>query len=312
MIKSLFKRRTYLASILLIAACPLIVIFSWYYLKSRWHEILSPAAYIEPYRVSSIQGDSLIVLFIGDSWAGMHHEIGYEDTLASMIRDRINMPVIVKNNGRGGAKSKDIYYLMHKNYAALVDSNPIYCTQPIIQKGANYCILSIGVNDARANLGIDYMCKNCDLVIQLLLSSGIVPVIIEIPPQNSSSFYKDKPFKDVIVDRIRAYMTNSDVYSFEKYRPALYHHFLKNGIIDSIIYVKKNWWSRDGYLDKRGLFMSDGVHLNQQGYWLLDSCLAENISRHFKATKEKSSGSKNYISKKSAFMKKQRKQPSPK
>ena len=261
-----------------------LVLLSIEYLKYRWSDVLSPASYIVPYKVKKFTDDSLRVIMIGDSWVAIHHELKCEDMLSEMISSRIGNPVIVTANGRGGAKSKDIYRLMFKETASLVDQDSDYCTQPLIQNGADYCIVSIGANDASANLGVDYLCANCDLVIRFLLSVGIIPVLVEMPQRNEAIAYKDKPFKHRFVDRIRAILTRSDMYSYNKYRPALFSHLKRNGLLDSIVYIKKDWWNKDGFVDRRNLYMQDGMHLNKRGYWFLDSCLADRISRHFKAT----------------------------
>lgn len=261
------------------------VIFSaWHYLKYRWKDILSPATYMVPYAVNSNYDDTLRVIMIGDSWAGLHKELECEDTLADMISHIVHKPVTVKTNGRGGAKSKDVYFLMFKETASKVDTDPNYCTQPLIQNGADYCIISIGANDASANLGTNYLCTNCDLVIKHLIYVGITPVLIEVPQRNDMSQYSGKPWNHYLVDRIRAFMTGSDMYIYDKYRLALYNHLVENGLMDSIIYIKKDDWNIDGYKDQRNLYMQDGMHLNKRGYWFLDSCLADRISRHFKAS----------------------------
>lgn len=267
--------------------CCIIVCFAFLglnYLKNRWRDVMSPAFFMDPYSVKSHNDDTLRVIMIGDSWAGMHRELQCEGILAKMISALIHKPVTVQTNGRGGAKSKDIYYLMFKKTASFVDIDSTYCTQPLIQNGADYCIISIGGNDASANLGINYLCANCDLVIKHLIFVGITPVLIEIPQRNDKSQYSGKPWNHYLVDRIRAFMTGSDMYLYDKYRPALYNHLVENGLMDSIIYIKKDDWNIDGFKDKRNLYMQDGMHLNKKGYWFLDSCLADKISRHFNAS----------------------------
>lgn len=256
------------------------------YLKYRWSDILASASFITPYIAKQYNKDTLRVIMIGDSWAAMHREYKCEKEFADMISCKIGKPVVVKTCGRGGAKSKDIYYLMFKETAFYVDPDSNYCTQSLIQDGADYCVVSIGGNDASANLGIDYLCTNCDYVIRMLLSVKEKPVLIEMPQRNDVNAYKNKPFRHKIVDRIRAFITRSDMYSYDKYRSALYNHLIENGLMDSIIYIKKDWWNKDGYLDNRNIYMHDGMHLNKKGYWFLDSCLADRISLHFKANLE--------------------------
>lgn len=255
-----------------------------FYLECRWKHILSPATHITPYPICSHNDDTLRIIIIGDSWACLYKELELEGNLEKMISAHVHKPVTVQANGRGGAKSKDIYYLMFKETASLVDTDSSYCTQSLIQNGADYCIVSIGANDASANLGTNYLCANCDLVMKHLIFVGITPVLIEVPQRNDKSQYYGKPWNHYLVDRIRAFMTGSDMYIYDQYRPALYNHLVENGLMDSIIYIKKDEWNIDGFKDKRNLYMQDGMHLNKKGYWFLDSCLADRISRHFKAS----------------------------
>jgi hypothetical protein len=45
----------------------------------------------------------------------------------------------------------------------------------------------------------------------------------------------------------------------------------------SIIYISADSWNAAGYQDKRGLYLSDEIHLNAKGYAVLDSCIASEI-----------------------------------
>ena len=57
------------------------------------------------------EGDSLIVIFIGDSWASYHSQ--YDQHLKTCIETKVKKPTKVISKGTVGAKTKSIYKEMH-------------------------------------------------------------------------------------------------------------------------------------------------------------------------------------------------------
>ena len=214
--------------------------------------------------------DTLRVLVIGDSWAAFHHN---NDTiLATMLRDKMRKPISVISSGMVGAKTKTIYELMFDTIS--------FCgTQKLIKQHPDYCIISAGINDAIAKLGVQNYCFHYGLLINNLLSIGIKPIVLDMPDVDYKSVYQKESFIANIRHHISSWITNSQMWTFENYRKALDAKISQEGLKKHIIYVPSTEWNPKGFEDPRNLYLEDHIHLNQKGYLLLDSCLASYIQR---------------------------------
>jgi len=248
----------------------------WMVLKYRWKDILAPVTFMAPYALETHHADTLQVLMIGDSWAGMHHD--FDTVLYHDLANILTMPVRVKSMGRGGAKSKEIYYLMCDRTASPSDLSGGYGIQKLLKQGADYCVVMAGINDAAANLGIDYYCRNLQAVVDFLIHLKIKPVIMEMPFVDIRGLYRGKPLHDKLVDWFRSLMTQCRMYDVEPYSQAMLAKFQEMERNNEVVIVRKNLWNEKGCRDERGLYLQDRIHLNSHGYTLLDSCLAVAIS----------------------------------
>ena len=219
--------------------------------------------------------DTLKIVFIGDSWAAYHR---IYDTMLETMLCHNNIVVCVSSGGYVGAKSKEIYKRMFTS------------TRPLLELRPDYCILSAGINDAVAKMGKNYYTFHYLLIIHLLLNAGIRPVVIEIPEVNYHAIAKREPWLMKVRHCFSALITGSEMYGFESYREALRQSLIKEGIMDSVVYVKKDTWNPNGYQDSRQLYLEDQTHLNTLGYQKMDSCIASEILRDIDIRKRK----KNY------------------
>ena len=258
--------------VLIVAGC---AVWMWY--GERWKDILTPAVAVAAYDVVHPPDDTLRVLMIGDSWAGMHHSGRCDTMLQAMLAQRVTRPVKMVANGRGGGKSKEIYHLMFRETTPATDSWA--CTEELLKLGADYCIVSAGINDAAGNLGPDVFCQNYLLIVRTLLAWHMRPVVIEMPDVDINGLYHDKPIRHRMVDRLRAWRTGADMYDVTKYRQELRRRLQADGLMDSVVYVPCASWNELGFRDERNLYIGDHVHLNHEGYRKLDSCLAVYISK---------------------------------
>lgn len=224
------------------------------------------------YHSSRIQADdTLRVIMIGDSWATYHHD---NDTLlATMLQKKMHKPVHVTSSGMVGAKTKAIYELMF-------DSLSSRGTQRLIATHPDYCIISAGINDAIAKMGTQNYCYHYGLIIKKLISAGVIPVIIDMPDVGYYSAYKREPLLMRIRHRLTNRINKTNMWCFEDYRNALKAYISENQLANQIIYITADSWNRQGFKDKRQLYLSDDLHLNKKGYFLLDSCIADRIPIH--------------------------------
>lgn len=254
--------------ILIVSLLAMIFVSLYYYFhwKPLW-------AFEEPrkfYPIIHHQDDTLRIVMIGDSWAGMR-----TDSINMLFKTRlseiIDMPVILNLKGRGGEKSHGIYRLMFEDDG--------YGTKQLLSSGVDYCIVFAGINDAAANLGKNQYLYHMKLILDFLLANNIRPVLIEIPDVNIWNVYVGKPIKDLLSDYIKSWMTQCGMYSYSEYREALQSLLKDSNLKDSVIYVKMSGWNGGGPAINKCLFLDDQIHLNQQGYLKLDSCIIDAIQK---------------------------------
>ena len=213
------------------------------------------------------KGDSLIVIFMGDSWASYHSE--YDQQLKSFLESRLNKPTKVISKGTVGAKTKFIYTAMH-NYSPTG-------TKELTNISPNYAIVSAGINDAVAKMGTKNYCHHYNLIIKELISAGIKPIIIDMPQVDYRAIYQRESMVARIRHRISAWYTGAPLWSFDDYKATLRALISKEEKKKKLIFVPAYEWNPDGYRDPRHLYLEDNVHLNEKGYFFLDSCITSYI-----------------------------------
>lgn len=257
----------------IVLVCMLTFFFVSLYYYYRWQPLWLQEEPRNYYSINHYQDDTLRILMIGDSWVGMR-----TDSINKMFQKRlseiVDRPVILKSKGRGGEKSRGIYRLMFEDGGC--------GSKQLLSSGVDYCIVFAGINDAAANLGKKQYLYYMKLIMDFLLASNIRPVLIEIPDVNIWNLYGGKPVKDLLADYIKSWMTQCGMYSFSEYRDALQLLLEDSFLKDSVIYVPMRGWNGDGTNMNKSLSLDDQVHLNQQGYIKMDSCIINAIIRDLK------------------------------
>lgn len=216
--------------------------------------------------------ETLLIIFIGDSWAAYHSNYNYQ--LEEIIKNRLNVPVTCHSNGIIGAKTKTVYLNMF-NASSLSGTNRLLNQVP------SYCIISTGINDAVAKMGTDNYCYHYGLVINNLLSAGIKPIILDMPDVDYKAVYQRESIISQIRHHISSWLTKAPLWDFEEYRKALRLMINQKELKDQIIYIPSSKWNPKGYADSRQLYKEDHIHLNNRGYHLLDSCIASYICNDY-------------------------------
>lgn len=224
--------------------------------------------------ISPKNNDSLLIIFIGDSWAAYHSQ--YDQHLKNCIETKVQKPTIIISRGIVGAKTKTIYEKMHDNTSS--------GTKALIDISPNYAIISAGINDAVAKMGTDYYCHHYNLIIKELLSAGIKPIILDMPQVDYKAVYQRESMIARIRHHISSLVTNAPFWTFDEYREALKSLISQGEIKKQLIYIPASEWNNKGYMDSRMLYKEDHVHLNEKGYYLLDSCITSHIYKDFKST----------------------------
>ena len=241
----------------------------------RWCHLWALEDIHQPYQVQSHHDNTLRVVMIGDSWAGMHYEAGLDSFLQRQLNSFAGCPVVVRSCGKGGEKSRGIYNLMFEY--------DTFGTRPILSEGPDYCILMAGINDAAANKGVRQYFYHYKLILDFLLRNNIRPVVVEIPDVNIWALYSPKPIKDLFGDYLKSMMTGCDMYNYHEYREALLSMLTEEDMMKEVVLIPMKEWNGNGEAINKSLFLDDQIHLNRKGYELLDSCIASRIAEDYKS-----------------------------
>ena len=243
-----------------------------------WRPIYKPVEPFAPYEVKAHDDDTLRVIMIGDSWVYFHETLRRDSTLEQKIKKELgNNRVKLVAKGKGGAVSGEIYERMSAERMLTTEFDLNNCTQPMIEQGADYCIISAGINDARQRRGKQYYTTNYYHIIRLLLSYGIRPVVMEIPEVEVDEAFTGNTLYYQLRSRIAMSFFDTNLYGTRDYRQALIDTLKTYHLMDSIIYIPAASWNPDGWRDKRDIYTDDHFHLNLKGYEILDSCFAKMI-----------------------------------
>ena len=217
--------------------------------------------------IGNFPSDTLKIAFIGDSWAAYHYP---HDSMLCYMFSRKGYLCSVTSKGNVGAKSKEIYHRMYST------------TKSVLMGRPKYCVVSAGINDAVAKLGKEYYVHHYMLILLQLLELGIRPVVLEMPEVNYCAIAGREPWPMRLHHILSSLMTGSELYGFDSYKAALVQAIKKADMQSRIIYISADSWNAAGYQDKRGLYLSDEIHLNAKGYEVLDSCIASEILKDIK------------------------------
>ena len=209
-----------------------------------------------------IVDDTLRVAVIGDSWAEFHHTFGCDTLMEQYGRRLIPKPVKCQSRGKGGALSKEVYQL---------------CKQSLQEVRPDYCVVMAGINDTWKKRPVSYYTGNYRLIIRLLLHSHIRPVVMEIPDFEMGEWLDANRKRQRRLYRIYSYFTGVVADDITPFRNGLKKMLEDTGLGDSVLFIPANHWLPADHQYSEEIYQIDHVHLNRQGYHLLDSCIASEI-----------------------------------
>lgn len=263
--------------VVLLGVVALITFVRW-----KWRSFYVPPVPFSPYEVKHHQDDTLRVIMIGDSWVYYHETLRRDSTFeAELKRVLKTQKAKVVAKGKGGTVSGEIYQRMSAERTMAMDHDLNYCAQSVIEEGADYCVISAGINDVRQRRGKFYYVNNYLRIVRLLLSYGICPVILEIPNVEVDEALTGNTFYFRLKSRICMSLLNTELYGVEDYRNTLKDSLLSTHLMDSVVYVSASSWNPDGWKDKRNIYTDDHLHPNLLGFAILDSTFAAEIVKDY-------------------------------
>lgn len=227
--------------------------------------------------------DTLRVAVIGDSWAEFHMTLNC-DTLFKLYGSRLtNRPIKCMTRGKAGAKSKDVYYYMFRSHTQEYSWMHDICTQPLLEEHPDYCVVMVGINDTWKKRPVSYYTGNYRLIIRLLLANHIRPVVMEIPDFALKDWLNIYRRRQSYLYRVYSVFTGVIKDDITPFRKGLKDMLNETGLGDSVLFIPADHWIPAGHDFSEEIYQEDHVHINYQGYHVLDSCIISEILNDYKA-----------------------------
>ncbi|MBR7031442.1 MAG: SGNH/GDSL hydrolase family protein [Prevotella sp.] len=249
----------------------LLIIIAVGYISYRMFSYYMPPTKHQPYAIPQDRDDTLRIAYIGDSWAFMHRE--HNCQISKILKDTMHRPAKVHSYGICGLTSKEFYENIFNN-ADL---------KHFLQKRRyEYCFISLGINDTYKKMSTAYYQQSMDNIIQFFLANHIHPTILEIPNYDISKSYNRQELSRKLLRRLSMYINKTPLDCKQLFRDALDNMISKNNYTKKVSILRYLSWNKNGAKDWVKIYQDDGIHLNEKGYAILDSCIAETCIEHYK------------------------------
>ena len=227
--------------------------------------------------------DTLRVAVIGDSWAEYHMTLECDTIFCRYAKRLTSRPVKCFSRGHSGIVTKEIYFEMFSNRTVEHSWEVDRCTQPLIEQHPDYCIIMAGINDWRLYKPDDFYVGNYRLMLNLLIQNGIRPVVMEVPDVDMKFFNGSRKFYRRWMFNALSLLTGiDDSYgSAQDYRDAMKKMLQESGLDDKVLYIPMSAWNPGGVDANPEIYLDDRLHLNLDGYHVLDSCMAYDVVKDY-------------------------------
>ena len=225
--------------------------------------------------------DTLRVAVIGDSWAEYHASLECDTIFCRYAKRLTSQPVKGFSRGHSGKVTKEIYYEMFSDHTVEHSWDIDRCLQPLIEQHPDYCIIMAGINDMRLCKPADFYTGNYRLMLNLLIKNGIRPVVLEMPSVDLKYFHENRRFYrrwmfDVVALWTKIYYSSAPIY-----RNAMKKMLHETGLDEKVLFIPMSAWNSGGIDANPELYLDDRLHLNLDGYHVLDSCMAYDVIKDY-------------------------------
>lgn len=238
-------------------------------LGAKLHSYYAPAQQHFPYQTIQHHDDTIRIAYIGDSWAFGHQF--HQCKIKEILEKKLQRPVIVSSYGIGGLTSKEIYHALFE----------LVSLKHFMKKGYDYCFLSAGINDTYKKMSVSYYQESLDCIIQFMLANNIHPIILEIPDYNIIKTYKNQKTDKKLLRQISMFINDTDLDCKQQFRDALDELIQAKGYQDKVTVIRYKSWNKSFENDLKKLYIEDQMHLNDKGYVVLDTVIANEIINRF-------------------------------
>ena len=228
-----------------------------------------------------VQDDTLRVAVIGDSWAEYHMTLECDTIFCRYAKTVTSQPVKCFSRGHSAKITKEIYNEMFAEHTVEHSWERDHCVQPLIEQHPDYCIIMAGINDMRLSKPAEFYVGNYRLMLNLLIKNGIRPVVLEIPGVDLKYFHENRRFYRRWMFDIISLWTKIDYSSHQVYRDAMKQMLRENGLEDKVLFIPMTAWNPGGIDAREEIYLDDRLHLNMDGYHVLDSCMASEVVKDY-------------------------------
>jgi len=243
----------------------LLVLVAFAHISNKIYKYYSPATERLIYMTSHNHDDTLRIAYIGDSWALGHADHHCE--ISHLIENILNRPVTVASYGIGGLTSKEFYNALFE----------ITDLKLFLEKGYDYCYISVGINDTHKKMSTLYYKKSINCIIQFMITNNIYPIIQEIPDYNIIKIFDESETIKTIKIRLSMIANNIQLDCKQQFRNALDELIIDNGYQNKVCIIRYKSWNSNYETDLKELYNCDQLHLSKRGYSVLDSVIADAI-----------------------------------
>ncbi len=213
--------------------------------------------------IDDVSKKQTTLYIVGDSWAYYHKP--YDVQLANMIKLRTDKEVSISSFGICGLTTKGIY----QNMFDKTSEDYAFNERP------DYCLLFAGINDADRKMGKQFYRNHMKMMIDYLLRQNVTPIVLEIPNFDIVSSFMNRDLRTQLLYTASMISTQSGLNCIDDYRKQFEELYHEEGWGGKVLYIHSKQWNPDGYKDIRNLYNSDMMHLNENGYIVLDSCIVD-------------------------------------
>lgn len=225
--------------------------------------------------------DTLRVAVIGDSWAEYHTTLECDTIFCRYAKRLTSRPVKCLSIGHSGKTTKEIYYEMFRDHTVEHTWDRDRCSQPLIEQHPDYCVIMAGINDMRLSKPKEYYIGNYRLILNLLIHNGIRPVVMEMPDVDLKLFHENRKYYRRWMFNVLSLLTGIDYSSAQVYRDAMKKMLQETELYKKVLYIPLSVWEAGGVEANPELYIDDRLHLNLDGYNILDSCMAVKIIQDY-------------------------------
>ena len=144
----------------------------------------------------------------------------------------------------------------------------------------------IVLSNMQACAHADFYVENYRLMLNLLLKNGIRPVVLEIPGVDLKFFNEGRKYYKQWLFGLISMWTQIDDSSTEVYREAMKKMLQESELQDKVLFIPASAWNPGGIEANPTIYLDDRLHLNLEGYEVLDSCLATEVIKDYYIIKQ--------------------------